>query len=176
MARIFEYGSLNRVATKGNNFLPGQFTDAQGVYHGVGAIATDTNAYEYGELVEIVGRNTKGLRVKRATSSIALATAGFIIQDEIGQRIVGKGVVEGIAANSGLPFTVLPANATQGWGFVVPVSAAVEKGEQVYGDKTTLGALTNVSASNLELTGWKFASDSFKPTSGAGLCAFVEKV
>lgn len=176
MARIFEYGKLERRATKIGNFLPGQFTDAQGVYYGTGAIATDTNAYEFGELVEIVGRTNKVLKVKRATSSIALATTGFVIRDVVGQRVIESGIIEGIKAESGLPFTVLPASAPQGWGFVVPVSKAVSKGDQVYGDKTTLGALTNTSTSNLELTGWKFASDSYKPTSGAGLCAFVEKV
>lgn len=174
MARIFEYGKLNRVASKPGNFLPGMFTDAQGVYYGKAAIGVATEDYKFGEIVAITGETNKGLKVARADANTT--NFGFVIRDVVGQRVIEAGIIEGVAAKSDLPFTVLPANAPQGWGFVVAVSKAVENGSDVYFDKTTVGVATDTSQSNTAMTGWVFASDGFRPTSGAGLCAFVKKV
>lgn len=184
MARIFEYGKLNRVASKQGNFLPGMFTDAQGVYYGKAAIGVTTEDYKFGEIVEIKGETNKALQVARADANTA--NFGFVIRDVVGQRVVEAGMIEGVEANSNLPFTVLPASAPQGWGFVVAVGKEVQKGAAIgMGKGTGSGAAkrnlgvayekgedTNVAA----ITGWVFASDSFKPTSGDGLCAFVKKV
>ena len=174
MARIFEYGKLNRVASKPGNFLPGMFTDAQGVYYGKAAIGVATEDYKFGEIVAITGETNKALQVARADANTA--NFGFVIRDVVGQRVVEAGMIEGVKAHSNLPFTVLPANAPQGWGFVVAVSKKVVKGSAVYFDKSKVGTATDTATDNTAITGWVFASDGFKPTSGAGLCAFVKKV
>lgn len=185
MARIFSYGKLNRVATLPNEFLPGQFTSAQGVHFGTGAVAGENVDFEFGEVVAITGEKNKSLVVKRATATLltSLAVAGVIVRDVVGQRVVEAGQVEGIRAGANIPFTVIPLSAPKGWEIAIPVGEEVEAGDTVFiGNGSKEEALAGAgykeqkdSTGCLQLTGFVYATDSYKPTSGAGLAAIIRK-
>ena len=181
MARIFQYGNLARTSNKTDLLLPGAFTDAQGVRTSQAAWVTDGNDIEFGEIVEITGSNGKALQIKRvAAATITAARAGFVIKDIIGARTIKSGVVEGIKGGTHVPATVIPASSQDGWGFVVVVAEAVSAGNAV---RVGTGAGTTVAGAGygstetntVAITGWVYASNSYKPTSSNSLVAFVKR-
>lgn len=181
MARIFSYGKLARTSNKTDLVLPGEFVDAQGVRFSEAGWMTDGNDVEFGEIVEITGRNGKALQIKRvAAATITAARAGFVIRDIVGGRVIQQGVIEGIKGGTHVPATVIPASSANGWGFAIAVGEAVAAGDQVYVGKGTNGKLLGVAYKTsgddtVAITGWKFTSASYKPTSSDSLAAFVGK-
>lgn len=181
MARIFDYGNLARTSNKTDLVLPGEFVDAQGVRFSEAGWVTDGNDVEFGEIVEITGRNGKALQIKRvAAATITAARAGFVIRDIVGGRVIQKGVIEGIKGGTHVPATVIPASSANGWGFAVVVAEAVTSGTAVRvgtgGGTTIAGAGYGATETNtVAITGWVYASASYKPTSSNSLVAFVKK-
>lgn len=179
MARIFKYGKLVRTATKTDLLLPGQFATAQGVQYGQGALATDGNALEFGEVVRVTGENNKSLTVVRAGSTLTLANAGFVVRDVVGQRVLQNGVVEEVVA--GYPATVIRASAPQGWELVLVAGEDIEAGDTIHvglGTGSTIAGAVYSEAkttNTVELTGYKAVSNSFSPTTGAGKAVIVGK-
>lgn len=186
MARLFTYGRLNKVATiPGKNHLPGTYFTAYGIQYGAGAFNVTANSMEPGEVVEIVGSTAKGYNVKRATASLTAATAAIILRDVMGVRSITKGVFEEYVP--GTPMTCIPISAPAGWSVVVPLVA----GEvPVVGNPVFVGLGTNGTVlggvydsaqgsggvDSIELTGWKFQSTKFTPTSGTSIAAVIAKI
>lgn len=185
MARLYTYGSLNRINNvPGKNALPGTYTSAQGIQFAQGAMKTTSDAIEFGEVVELVSENAKGLGVKRATSSITADTAVIVVRDLVGVRTIQAGVAETVG--DGVPFSVVKANSAHNWDIVVPLVAGVTPavGGAVYVGKgsngTVLGGIYATAqgsggADSIALTGWTFKSLKFTPTSSAGICAVIGK-
>ena len=185
MARLYTYGILNRVANvPGIHALPGTYVTAQGVQYGQGAFDADaTNDMEFGEPVEITVENAKGIGVKRATSSLTAATLAFVVRDVVGVRTIQKGVAEKPSPDQ--PFTIVKASTPNTWDFVVPLVAGVTPavGGAVYiglgTNGTVLGGVyaTAQGAGGVDSidSGLKFKSLSYKPTSSAGICAWIGK-
>lgn len=185
MARLFTYGRLNKIATiPGANHLPGTYFNAYGIQYGAGAFNTTANSMEPGEPVEIVSSNDKGYSVKRATSSLTVATTAFVLRDVMGVRVVEAGLFEEYVP--GTPMTVVPASAPQGWAIVVPIVAAQSPavGGQVYiglgSGSSVLGgvyaAAQGGGSDTISLTGWTFGSTKFTPTNSASICAVIQKL
>ncbi len=185
MARLFTYGKLKRAATIPGLHLPGTYTSAQGVQFGTSAIVDEAVDVEFGEVVAITGETDKGLKVKRATSTLlaSLATAGVVVKDVIGQREIKAGFVNGAKAGAVVPITVVPLSAPKGWEIVIPVGEAVAAGDPVFignGSKTSAKAGAGYKEQKdttgcLELTGYVYATASYKPTTSDSLCAVIKK-
>lgn len=186
MARLYDYGRLNQIVNiPAKNALPGTFVVAQGANMAQSAINVDsTYDIEFGEPVEIVSENAKSVTVKRATSSITAAKTAFVVRDIQGLTIVQKGTLE--IPKKGLPATVIKSDASAGWDIVVPLAASqtVTVGNPVFIGKgsgsTVVGAVYTTAqgaggVDTVEVTGWKFKSAKFKPTSSAGECVWIGK-
>lgn len=185
MARLFTYGRLNQKATLPGLALPGQYVIAHGVQYGEGAIDVDaTNDVEFGEPVEITASGDKGTGIKRVTSSIASTTLAFVLRDIVGVRTIQAGTVE--APHKSIPISVVKASAPSGWAIAVPLAGSQTPavGGSVYIGKgsgsTVAGAVYATAqgsggADSID-SGWKFASLKYKPTAGAGECAWITKI
>lgn len=185
-ARLFTYGKLKRTATKpGTNHLPGTYFTAYGVQYGAAAFNNTANNTEPGEVVEITASGDKGYTVKRATANLTVNTAAIVLRDVVGVRTIQAGVLEEYVANK-VPITIVPATAAAGWSIVVPIVATETPavGGAVYvgiNGAAKLGAIyanaqgTN-GANSIALTGWKFASTRFNPTTNTtSNCAVIQK-
>jgi len=185
MARLFTYGRLNQKATLPGLALPGSYTIAHGVQYGEAAFDADaTNDVEFGEPVEITVSNDKGTGIKRVTSSITAATLAFVLRGVVGIRSIQAGTVE--APHKTLPVTVVKAAAPSGWAIAVPLAASQTPaaGGAVYIGKgsngTVLGGVYATAqgsggADSID-SGWKFVGAKYKPTAGAGECAWITKI
>ena len=185
MARLYTYGKLNRIINKpGQNALPGTYTSAQGVQFAQGAFKTTADAIEFGEVVELVSENAKGLGIKRATASLTANTAVIVVRDLVGVRTIQAGIAETVG--DGVPFSAIKANSAHAWDIVVPVVAGETPavGGAVYvglgTNGTVLGGIYDSAqgaggVDSIALTGWTFKSTTFTPTSSASICAVIGK-
>lgn len=182
--RLFTYGKINRYATiPGSNHLPGTYWNAYGVQYGASAFNATANNMEPGEPVEIVLSSDKGYSVKRLTTSATASSIGILVRDVLGVRTQEAGVFKEYVP--GMPMTIVPASAPQGWSIVVPLASSQTPavGGQVYVGtastaNTTAGAIytTNVNSECVTLTGWTFGSLKFTPTSDASLAVVIQKI
>jgi len=181
-SRLFTYGKLKRIATQpGTNHLPGTFYSAYGIQYGASAFNNTANNTEPGEIVEIAASTDKGYAVKRATANITVNTAAIVVRDIMGVRSIANGVLEEFVP--GVPLTVIPATAPNGWSIVVPIVAneTAAAGGAVYiglGTNNTVlgGVYANAQGSGADtanMTGWTFGGAKFAPTTNASSYAVV---
>lgn len=182
MARIFTYGKLERIATKPGRLLPGSYNAAIGVDYTQAAMIADGNDVEFGEVVKITSSNKKSLVISRADDNLALANAGIVVRDVVGQRTIEAGLVEGVKANSKVPVSVIPMDAPQGWEVCIVVAEDVVAGTAVRvggGEGTTVagaGYKATTTTNTKAMTGWTYLTGAYQPTSGAGKCAIIKKI
>lgn len=181
MARLFQYGKLNRTVTKaGRNGLPGTFFSAYGVQYGAGAFNVEPDKpLEFGEAVEIVSQNERAYGVKRVTTTVTADTLAFVVRDIVGIRTIKPGVAE--EPGKDVPLTVIPANSPNGWEIIVPISDTLTPtiGGKVYintGAGSTVAGAVNTASTNAIDSGWVFASEKFAPTTGAGRAVVIRKI
>jgi len=173
----FDYSSGLPRVVKQIAFLPGRQTHMFGPrYHDVGKIlpdsADDGYLVEFGEFVEIVGRDAKTLIVDEVDANTVKGDLAFVVRDIVGAQTLGQGIVEGPKAN--VPMTLAIQTAGQKGKYVAILGSGTPSvGGTVYvgrGTNDTVAGVVYTEEQGVEgidsiATDWVFASPRFAPIS-----------
>ncbi len=181
----FDYSSGLPRVVKQVAFLPGRQTHMFGPrYHDVGKVSPDSAdaGYlpEFGEFVEIVGRDAKTLIIDEVDDGTLATDLAFVVRDIVGAQTLGQGIVEGPKAN--VPMTLAIQTAGQKGRYVAILGSGTPSvGDTVYvglGTNDTVAGVVYAEAQGIEgadsiETDWVFASSRFAPLNASDEYAVI---